>query len=854
MKKYLRLISALVVMFTFLLNNTINALATTATTQNASALQGSTTPKEEFRGAWVSTAYNIDWQSSSGTSTDSQKQHYINLLNDMKYMNFNAVMFQVRPMGDAFYPSNYAPWSKYITGTLGKDPGYDPLQFALEEAKKRNLEFHAWFNPFRISSDPNFNKDEYMSKLPASSPLKAHPEWIVKAGNYSCLNPGIPEARQYIIDTILEVVKNYDIDAVHLDDYFYPGTTFPDENEYATYGSGFTNIGDWRRDNINKFVSALNTQIKAEKSYVKFGISPSGIWRNKTTDPSGSNTNGKSHYDSSYADTVKWINESWIDYIIPQIYWYMGQSGSDYTILTDWWSNVVKGKRVQLYLGQAAYKIGTQDSWLNGDEILNQITLNRQHPEVKGSAFYSIRDLSQNKLGIKDNLKNTAFKSPALVPSMSWIDSTAPTAPNLTSVNNAATGIEVNWTNTTNTDASYYVIYRFLESETININNPDKIVGTVQDTKATNYKFLDSSADTGGKYYYVVTSVDRLHNESAASNARINYGIKITNFSTDKASPQKSFSSIIVSAAGESNSSELLYKFSISDGTTKKLLQDYSKNKSCEWLPSKGGNYNIILEVKKADSSNTYDVIMEKPFTINSYRKIFLDPGHGGKDSGAVGYSGSYEKTIALSIGNKINTLLAREGIETMMSRTADTFPTLGDRTTMANNWGCDLFVSLHCNSDGGTGKAYGIETFHYPGNAIANAIAAVVQKYLIKNTGAYNRGVKTADYYVLRETTMSSILIEFGFMTNANEEAKLKADYYQNICAESVKDAVMEYYGIVKNDLNKDGAADIKDIAYMAKRYNLQEASANWNEGLDFNNDKIIDIYDLINFSKVIK
>jgi len=317
---------------------------------------------------------------------------------------------------------------------------------------------------------------------------------------------------------------------------------------------------------------------------------------------------------------------------------------------------------------------------------------------------------------------------------------------------------------------------------------------------------------------------------------------------------KKAFSSIIVSAHGESNSSELLYKFSISDGTTKKLLQDYSENKSCEWLPSKGGNYTIILEVKKLDSSNPYDLITQKPFTINSYRKIFLDPGHGGKDSGAVGYSGAYEKTIALSIGNKINALLAREGIETKMSRSGDTFPTLGDRTTMANNWGCDLFVSLHCNSDGGTGKAYGIETFHYPGNAITNAIAAIVQKYLIKNTGANNRGVKSADYYVLRETKMSSILIEFGFMTNANEEAKLKTDYYQNICAESVKDAVMEYYGVVKNDLNKDGASDIKDFAYMAKRYNLKEASANWNDGLDFNGDKIIDVYDLVNFSKVLK
>lgn len=849
MKKTLKIVSSLVVSLALLFNNTTIASATESL--KASSYGGTSIPKEEFRGAWVSTAYNIDWPSTTGLSMDSQKQEYLNILQEMDSMKLNAVIYQVRPMGDAFYPSNYAPWSKYLTGTLGQNPGYDPLKFAVEEAHNKNMEFHAWFNPFRISSDPNFNKDLYISKLPNSSPLKSHPEWIVRVDNYSCLNPGIPEARQYIIDLVLEVVKNYNIDAVHFDDYFYPGTSFPDNEQFALYGGGFSNINDWRRDNVNKLISKLYTEIKSVKSYVKFGVSPSGIWRNNNVDPSGSATTGKSHYDSSYADSVKWINEGWLDYIIPQVYWYIGQTGADYSVLANWWSSKVKGKNVNLYMGQAAYKINTSGPWLDPQETLRQIQLNRQYSEIKGSAFFSISDLMENKLGIRDTLKNTAYPSPALIPSMAWVDNTKPSTPYINSAKNTGSGVQVSWTSNNPTDTSYYFIYRFNEGEEITISNPAKIVGKLKGTGENVSTFLDSSANTSTSYRYVVTAVDRNNNESSASNQRINSGVKLYNFSVDKASPQNVFSLINISANGEGNSGELLYRFSVHDGVTKRLIQDYSPSNHCEWAPSRAGDYTIIVEGKNSDSPNDSDTVLQSYYRINALRKVFLDPGHGGKDSGAVGYYGSYEKNIVLPIGLKLREMLLKNGIDIMMSRTSDTFPTLADRANMANNWNSDLFVSLHTNSAGGATTVYGLETFHFPGSVPGWDVASIIQSYLIRNTGAKDRGVKSADYYVLRETNMTSVLVEFGFMTNPQEESKLNTDSYQTVCAQSVADGILDYYNITPTDLNKDGAVDIRDFAYMAKRYNTGEASANWNNNLDFNGDRFIDVYDLVNYAK---
>ncbi|MCM3040265.1 family 10 glycosylhydrolase [Paenibacillus motobuensis] len=357
----------------------------------------------ELRGAWVSTVYNLDWPSStSAGKAESQKQDYVKLLDDLQGMGINAVFVQVRPSGDAFYSSDLVPWSTYLTGVSGKDPGYDPLQFMIDETHRRGMEFHAWFNPFRASTDTN------TAKLANNHVANSHPEWIVNFANKLYINPGIPDAREHVIDTIMEVVNRYDIDGVHLDDYFYPtGETktsyFNDDSTYKQYNSKqMNNKGDWRRDNINEFVKDLGRSIHQVKPNVSFGISPFGVWRNKSTDPTGSDTKaGITAYDSTYADVRAWIQNDWVDYVTPQIYWSMSFNVAKYDTLVDWWAKEVAGSRVKLYIGHAPYKLGTSEAgWNSAQEIINQLTYNRSVPEVSGSIFFSAKELRKNPLGL----------------------------------------------------------------------------------------------------------------------------------------------------------------------------------------------------------------------------------------------------------------------------------------------------------------------------------------------------------------------------------------------------------------------------------------------------------------------
>lgn len=384
---------------------------------------------EEMRAVWLTTVYNLDWPSSSHyNNIEAQKSSLIDNFKFIKDLNMNTVFFQIRSMGDALYPSKYAPWSKYLTGVQGKSPGYDPLKFAVDESHRLGLEFHAWFNPFRIdANDSSFDKQAYINSLPDSSPLKANPQWIVKYGKYHWLNIGIPEVREYVISLILEVVNNYEINGVHIDDYFYPypisGIEFPDSDTYAKYGQGYATVADWRRENVNKFVKELNNRIKSSKSYVKFGISPFGIWRNGTS-VGGSATKGFSSYDSIYADSRKWVMEEWVDYIVPQVYWEFANNSTPYAVVTDWWAKQVEGKKVQLYIGHAAYKSGNPEeygqSWANPQEISNQISYNRSNTNIKGSVFFSLKDLKANRMDIQGSLKNV-YGATAKTPIMPWL-------------------------------------------------------------------------------------------------------------------------------------------------------------------------------------------------------------------------------------------------------------------------------------------------------------------------------------------------------------------------------------------------------------------------------------------------
>ncbi len=364
--------------------------------------------KKEMRGAWISTVFNLDWPStgSSGNAA-KQKQEFSALLDQLQGMGMNAVFVQVRPSGDALYKSSTMPWSKYLTGTQGKNPGYDPLEYMVAEAHKRGMELHAWFNPFRATTDAN------TGSLDPSNVVLKHPDWVIKFGNKYYINPGIPAARQSIIDTVMEVVNNYDVDGVHLDDYFYPSSEtssnkFNDDATYAQYKGKFSNKAEWRRDNINSFIQQMDRSIHAAKPSVRFGVSPFGVWRNKSTDVTGSDTKaGVTAYDSMSADTRTWIKNGWVDYIAPQVYWSLSLPAARYDKVVDWWVNETKNTGVDLYIGQAIYKLNTPEiGWNSSDEIINQLKYNAKYSTVKGSIFFSAKDLKKNPLDVLTKLRS----------------------------------------------------------------------------------------------------------------------------------------------------------------------------------------------------------------------------------------------------------------------------------------------------------------------------------------------------------------------------------------------------------------------------------------------------------------
>ncbi|MFF2444726.1 glycoside hydrolase family 10 protein [Priestia megaterium] len=484
--------------------------------------------KHELRATWVASVLNIDWPSKPGLSIAQQKSEFINYLEEQKRMGMNAIVMQIKPTSDAFYPSKYGLWSEYLTGTQGKDPGYNPLSFMVKEAHKRNVEFHAWFNPYRITMP--LGKEAALSdldKLPENHPARKHPEWVVPYGQQLYFNPGIPEVQKFVIDGIMEVVKNYDIDAVHMDDYFYPykiaGKTFPDQEAYQRYGANkFNKIEDWRRDNVNNLVKNINKSIKEEKSYVKFGVSPFGVWRNKAVDPTGSETTaGQTNYDDLYADTRTWINNGYVDYIAPQLYWNIGLPVADYAKLLAWWTKEVEGKNVQLYIGQADYKINTNSNgvqnWFNPEELPDQIKLNRTYNNFKGSMHFSAKDLKNNPLGIADRLTEDIYKQPALVPPMPWIDNEAPKKPKVLQIKKKLGETKFIIRENNPEEVAYYAIYRFEGNRVGNINDSKYLLTTVR-KEHNNQVYVDPTSEKGETYTYVVTSLDRNHNESKPSN------------------------------------------------------------------------------------------------------------------------------------------------------------------------------------------------------------------------------------------------------------------------------------------------------------------------------------------------
>ncbi|MGP4015658.1 glycoside hydrolase family 10 protein [Saccharopolyspora sp. 5N708] len=350
-------------------------------------------PTTAMRGVWIAGVDNIDWPSKPGLSPQQQQDEYRRLLDEAVANKLNAVFVQVRPTADAFWPSPYEPWSHWLTGQQGRDPGYDPLRFLVDETHQRGLQFHAWFNPYRVSMH-----DDPQALVP-EHPARQHPEWTFAYGGKLYYNPGVPQARQFAIDAIMHAVANYPVDGVHLDDYFYPypveGQQIPDQQTFAEHGRGFDNIDDWRRDNVNRLVSELDTQVHQAKPGAEFGVSPFGIWRNAASDPAGSNTNGLESYSAIYADTRRWVREGWVDYIAPQVYWQLGHPVADYAALVPWWSQTVAGTDVALYIGQGAYRVGGE-GWTDPGELSAHLTFNSKYRNVKGDIYFSAKSLTTN--------------------------------------------------------------------------------------------------------------------------------------------------------------------------------------------------------------------------------------------------------------------------------------------------------------------------------------------------------------------------------------------------------------------------------------------------------------------------
>ena len=496
-----------------------------------------TQAKRQFRAMWITTVSNIDWPSSQGLDEATIKAEYISWLDVAVANNFNAVVVMVRIAGDTIWPSDSEPWSQVLTGVRGQDPGWDPLAFAIEETHKRGLEFHAWYNPYRGStsaSDGGAGGD--LNQLAEGHALREHPEWAVTypaTGSSSRVyfNPGIPEARTFVEDAMLEVVERYDIDGVHFDDFFYPypvsGEDFADDATFATYGTGFADKAAWRRNNIDTMIQEMYQRIHEVKPWVQFGVSPFGIWRNASVDALGSNTAGNSSYTANFADTKKWIEEGWLDYIAPQLYWTVGFAKADYAILVDWWSKVVDGTGVRLYVGQAAYREGTSDTgWDNPAELANHLTLNQQYPQVTGDIYFSANDVAEDRIGSMTQLVSEHYSSPALTPLARQAegDSTGGTQPTITEAKQeTSTGaVTLAWTDperdaTGSEQVKLYVVYRFDGADTpsrCDFADGTHLIATVADRS-----FTDATAVAGRRYTYVVSSIDRLGRESDLSAA-----------------------------------------------------------------------------------------------------------------------------------------------------------------------------------------------------------------------------------------------------------------------------------------------------------------------------------------------
>jgi uncharacterized lipoprotein YddW (UPF0748 family) len=495
-------------------------------------------PKYEFRAAWIATVVNIDWPSKKGLSVEEQKEEYLTMLDSLQHLGMNAVIVQVRPAADAFYPSPYEPWSEWLMGAQGLAPSpyYDPLKFMIDEAHKRGMEFHAWLNPYRAVFDMK------NSSVASNHITRVHKDWFVMYGGKKYFNPGLQQVMQYVTNVVKDILTRYDVDAIHMDDYFYPyriaGKEFPDEVTYRKYGNGLDKE-DWRRSNCDSIIKMIHDTILAVKPMVKFGVSPFGVWRNKSKDEDGSDTKaGQTNYDDLYADILLWLKNGWIDYVAPQLYWEIGNKYCDYETLLDWWGKHSYGKDV--YVGHALYRTIEHPTlaWRNRDELPDEIKSLRDNKNVQGSIYFSASNFYSNPNGWADTLKNDYYSTPALVPPMPWIDTVSPRSPLIYNfTENKTANADDNFTiyaranvvAETETVKSYVV---YLSPSYAYLGSLPTYIIPASGIKDFQVNFLESQVPSDWSGCYIaVSSVDKENNESKLSNVvqliKTNKGWKI---------------------------------------------------------------------------------------------------------------------------------------------------------------------------------------------------------------------------------------------------------------------------------------------------------------------------------------
>lgn len=476
---------------------------------------GSAYPKREFRAAWIQ---SVNGQ-FRGMPTEKLKQNLIGQLNSLQKAGINAIIFQVRPEADALYASRLEPWSRFLTGVQGKapEPYWDPMQFMIDECHKRGMEFHAWINPYRT-------KTTLKSELAPNHVYNIHPEWFVTYGDQLYFDPALPESRRHICMVVSDIVSRYDVDAIHMDDYFYPypikGKDFPDDASFARFGGGFSNKGDWRRSNVNVLIKKLHETIREIKLWVKFGVSPFGIYRNESSDPLGSKTKGLQNYDDLYADVLLWAREGWIDYNIPQIYWHIGHPVADYETLVKWWARNTENR--PLFIGQSVMNTVQNADPKNPsiNQLPRKMALQRAYQTIGGSCQWPASAVVENAGKYRDALIAEYHKYPALPPVFDFMDNEAPAKVRKMKPVWTEDGYILFWTAPKYKEemnrAVQYVVYRFNDKEKVNIDDPSHIVAITRDNF---YKLPYEDGKT--KYRYVVTALDRLHNESKSVGKKI---------------------------------------------------------------------------------------------------------------------------------------------------------------------------------------------------------------------------------------------------------------------------------------------------------------------------------------------